>query len=387
MSSSEAADSPVARLQAEMPSAGKPPEGKPPADRNTASLPPVEAPTGSFILQLFLIPLLIVSIVVLLWLMFSWLANMGGDNPQDLVRMLGRSDEASWQGAYKLADLLRSPDPRYDALRADAALARQLADLLDRDLQTPAKGDSDQNLAVRRMFMCRALGSFTVSDGLPVLMRAAKEERDPIEVQVRLAALEGITTLADNCGPDGFAANTELMKVLLDCSRETDDSGPAPVTTKDGEATTYRPHAEIRSVAAYALGVIGGEQATERLTKMLNDSYANARYNAATGLARRGEPACIRVLREMLDPDNNQAARDESNERDKDHKRATVLINGVRAALDFARANPTADTSDLTAALKRLADSPLEQVQTDRTKIQGAAIEALRLIEGREKKS
>ncbi len=382
MSSTEATDSPVARLQAEMPPSGKQPEGK-----SGASLPPVEAPTGTFILQLFLIPLLIVSIVVLLWLMFSWLAHMGGDNPQDLVKMLGRSDEASWQGAYKLADLLRSPDPKYDALRADSALARQLADLLDRDLKTPAQGDGDKMLVLRRMFMCRALGSFTVTDGLPVLMRAAKEERDPVEVQVRLAALEAITTLADNAGPETLAANADLMKVLLACSREADDSGPAPVTTKDGEATTYRPHAEIRSVAAYALGVIGGEQATERLTKMLNDSYANARYNAATGLARRGDPACIRVLREMLDPDNNQAARDESNERDKDHKRATVLINGVRAALDFVEANPAADTTVLTAALKRLADSPLEQVQTDRTKIQGAAIEALRLIEGREKKS
>jgi HEAT repeat protein len=159
------------------------------------------------------------------------------------------------------------------------------------------------------------------------------------------------------------------------------------VTTRDGEATTYRPHAEVRSVAAYALGVIGGEQATERLTQMLNDSYANARYNAATGLARRGDPACIRVLREMLDPDNNQAARDESNDRDKDHKRVTVLINGVRASLDFVEANPSADVSELTSALQRLADSPLDQIQTDRTKIKGAAIEALRLIDGRENKS
>jgi hypothetical protein len=369
-------------MPAEMPPADKPPEGKP-----ASSLPPVEAPTGTFILQLFLIPLLIVSIVVLLWLMFSWLAHMGGDNPRDLVTNLARSDEASWQAAYKLADLLRSPDPKYDALRADSVLARQLADMLDRDLAHPAKGDADKMLVLRRMFICRALGSFTVTDGLPVLLRAAYEERDPIEVQVRLAALEAITTLADTVGPELLAANADLMKVLLVCSREVDDSGPAPVTTRDGEATTYRPHAEVRSVAAYALGVIGGEQATERLTQMLNDSYANARYNAATGLARRGDPACIRVLREMLDPDNNQAARDESNDRDKDHKRVTVLINGVRASLDFVEANPSADVSELTSALQRLADSPLDQIQTDRTKIKGAAIEALRLIDGRENKS
>jgi hypothetical protein len=365
-----------------MPPVGKPSEGKP-----ASLLPPVEAPTGAFILQLFLIPLMIVSIVVLLWLMFSWLAHMGGDNPQDLVKTLARNDEASWQGAYKLADLLRSPDPKYDALRADSALARQLAELLERDLKTPAKGEGDKMLVLRRMFICRALGSFTVPDGLPMLMQAAQEERDPVEVQVRLSALEAITTLADNCGPESFSANADLMKVLLVCSRQPDDSGPAPVATREGEATTYRPHAEIRSVAAYALGVIGGEPATERLTKMLNDSYANARYNAATGLARRGDPACVRVLKEMLDPDNNQAARDESNDRDKDHKKVTVLINGVRATLDFAAANPTADVSQLITSLKQLSESPLEQIQTDRTKIKGAAVEALRLLQERTKRS
>ena len=352
------------------------PAGKPAGDL----LPPVEAPTGTFILQLFLIPLLIVSIVVLLWLTFSWLAHMGGDDPQSLITGLGRGDDQSWQGAHRLAELLRNPDPKYDQLRADSKLARQLADLLERDLANPAQGDGDQLLVMRRMFMCRALGSFTVTDGLPVLMRAAKEERDPIEVQVRLAALEAITTLADNCGPESFQAHAELMNVVLACSREPSDSGPPP-TTRNGEETTYRPHAEIRSVAAFALGVIGGNQATERLTQMLRDPYANARYNAATGLARRGDPACVRVLKEMLDPDNNQAARDESNDRDKDRKRATVLINGVRASLELAQANPQADLTEVKAALKALAESPLSQLQSDRSKIQNAAIEALRLIE------
>jgi hypothetical protein len=345
------------------------------------TLPPVEAPTGTFILQLFLIPLLIVSIVVLLWLTFSWLAHMGGDDPQDLVKGLARGDDSSWQGAHRLAELLRNPDPRYDKLRADSKLARQLADLLDRDLAHPAQGDGDQLLVMRRMFMCRALGAFTVTDGLPVLMRAAAEERDPVEVQVRLSALEAIAMLANNCGPESFAANTELMKVLMACSREPSDSGPPPVTTKDGEPTTYRPHAEIRSVAAFALGVIGGDESTERLTQMLRDPYANARYNAATGLARRGDPACVRVLKEMLDPENNQSARDESNERDKDRKRVTVLINGVRAAVDFAEANPQADLTELKTALQALSESPLTMLKTDRSKIQSAAIEALRLIE------
>jgi hypothetical protein len=55
--------------------------------------------------------------------MFSWMAHMGQDNPQELVRSLARGDDSSWQRAYQLADLLRSPDPKYDALRRDSKLA------------------------------------------------------------------------------------------------------------------------------------------------------------------------------------------------------------------------------------------------------------------------
>jgi HEAT repeat protein len=344
------------------------------------SLPPVEAPTATFLLQLFLIPLLIVSIVVLLWLTFSWMAQMGRDNPQDLVRALKRGDDSSWQRSYELADLLRSPDPKYDAMRRDSALARELAAFLDSDLSVAAEGNSGEVRVKRRMFLCRALGSFEVTDGLPVLMRAAKEERDPVEVEVRLAALEAITTLAHNCGPESFRENEELMRVLLAASAQPDDSGPAPSQTKDGEPTTYRPHAEIRAVAAFALGVIGGDEAIERLKRMLHDSYANARYNAATGLARYGDAACLPVLKEMLDPENDQSARDENNDRDKDRKRATVLMNGIRAALIYADAGGEG-VDQLKSALKLVADARLSQINTDRGKIQAAATEALVLID------
>ncbi len=357
------------------------PAKKPADGPRIESLPPAEAPTATFLLQLFLIPLLIVTIVVLLWLMFSWMAHVGQDNPQELVKALAQNNDASWQRAYQLADLLRSPDPKYDALRRDSKLALELAAFLDKDLNVAAKGDSDAVRVKRRMFMCRALGEFDVADGLPALMRAAKEERDPVEIQVRLAALEAISTLAHNCGPDSFQTNPDLMAVLLAASREPDDAGPAPATTRDGLPTTYRPHAEIRAVAAFALGVIGGDEALARLKVMLISAYPNARYNAATGLARHGDAACVGVLKEMLDPDNLHSASDESNDRDKDRKRATVLMNGVRATLIYAEANPAADLSQLKVALKSLADSPLSQNQTDRSKIKSSALEALRLIE------
>ena len=99
----------------------------------------------------------------------------------------------------------------------------------------------------------------------------------------------------------------------------------------------------MRAVAAFALGVIGGDEALARLKVMLIDSYPNARYNAATGLARHGDAACVPVLQEMLDPENQHSASDENNDRDKDRKRATVLMNGMRATLICADANPQAD--------------------------------------------
>ncbi|MDX1945008.1 MAG: HEAT repeat domain-containing protein [Pirellulaceae bacterium] len=352
------------------------PEGK-----RLESLPPVEAPTASFILQLFLIPLAIVSIVVLLWLSFSWLAHMGRDNPDDLVKALQRGDDSSWQRAYELADLLRSPDPKYDALRRDTKLAGELAAFLGRDLDVKIEGSGDKVRIMRRMFLCRALGSFALLDGLPVLMRAAKQESHPLEVEVRIAALESITTLADSVGPQTLAENAELMKLLLAASRERSEDDPAPAAVDGNEPSAFRPHAEVRAVAAFALGVIGSDEAIARLRQMLHDPYANARYNAATGLARRGDAACLPVLKEMLDPDNNQAAKDEKYADEQDRKRATVLLNGIRAALIFAQSNPDADLSGLKQSLKTLAQSPLEQIESGRIQLQSTAVEALRLME------
>jgi HEAT repeat protein len=363
---------------------------KPPSDQDGQSpaaglsLPPVEAPTGTFILQLFLIPLLIVAIVVMVWLLFSWMANMGQDNPKSLVEALARGDDSSWQRAYQLADLLRSPDPKYDALRRDSSLANQLAVMLEQDLKVPVEGDAARVRVMRRMFLCRALGSFEVTEGLPILIEAAKSQRDPVEAEVRLAAIEGITTLADRNGPESFQADPQVMQLLLAASREPDGNDPAPVTTRDGQPTTFRPQSEIRAVAAYALGVIGGEEALARLKVMLRaEAYSNARYNAATGLARHGDPACVIGLKEMLDPENERAASDENNDRDKDRKRATVLMNGIRAALVYADANPAADLTELKAALEKLASAPLTSIQTDRSRIQSSAQEALRLIEAK----
>jgi len=348
------------------------------------ALPPVEAPTGTFILQLFLIPLLIVSIVVAVWLMVGWVAHMGRDDPQALARAIERGDTGSWQRAYELADLLRSPDSKYDALRRDAAIAKSLANFLQRDMKEPARGQTEETrqIVMRRMFLCRALGLFKVPTGLDVLVRAASEQRDPVEVEVRYSALEAIATLADNCGPATFENDERVMNVIfVAADAEDSTSAPEPPPNEDGSPTLYRPHAELRAVAAYALGVIGGEKAIEKLKAMLHDAYPNARYNAATGLARAGDADCERVLREMLDPNNDVAVRDEKYKDNQARKRTTVLLNGVKGTLILAERNPKADLSRLKDSLHKLTQSPLENVLIERNKVKRAAAEALERLE------
>ena len=345
-------------------------------------LPPVSPPTGTFILQLFLIPLLIVTIVVVLWLLFSWVAHMGRDNASDLVRAIERGDSWSGQRAYELADLLSTSDPRYDKLRKDSELAQRLAHFLERDLEEPVSR-SEWKQVMRRMYLCRALGSFSVPDGLPTLLKAATQERDPVEVEVRFSALEAIAMLADNCGKQAFQENEEVMEVLLVASRETSEV-PPPKPASSEEPTAYRPHAELRAVAAYALGVIGGEQATERLVLMLHDAHPNARFNAATGLARAGDIRCEMVLREMLDPANPAAVQDETNPQDQARKRTTVLVNGIKATLQLADAQSGGDLTALKSSLQKLASSPLDNVLIERSKVKSAATEVLRLMEKRE---
>lgn len=278
-------------------------------------LPAVQPPSAGFLLQLFLIPLLIVSVIVLVWLMFSWLAS-AGSNPRELVRDLKKLNNSSWQKAVSLANQLQ--DPQYDALKDDGELARDLAEVLDAEL---AAGKTDSARLMLRVYLCRILGEFRVGDGLPALLKAAAQEKAKEEVDVRAAALESLAILVKNLGPEKMRESEPLRQVLLDCSSAAPTGG--------GGEDAY---AEVRSRAAFALGVLGGEEANTRLEQMLADAYPNARYNAAVGLARQGDIRCSRVLLEMLDPQNAEAVKSEQLESNREAKRLSVLVNGLRAA-------------------------------------------------------
>ena len=172
-------------------------------------LPPVEAPTGSFILQLFLIPLVIVTMVVLLWLMFSWMAHMGRDNPQAIVQQLrAGSMRAVGSGPMNWPSCSAARTPSTMSCAATPKICGELDQAAgERPAAQGGRGrpeDKRKRLEEiqlkRRMFLCRAIGSFRIPDGVPVLL--AVHPGAGAQRSGRATGLEGIATLAKSVGPE-----------------------------------------------------------------------------------------------------------------------------------------------------------------------------------------
>jgi len=306
-------------------------------------LPPVDAPNARFLPQLVLLPTLIVAIIGVVWLLFSWIAHTNA-NPEDLVRDLGKPSDVSWQKALTLAHLLRNPE--YEDVKRDAHIAKELASVLQSQIDS---GHTDAKQIKLQSFLCRALGEFKVPDVLPVLIRAARGESDHAAMDVRRSALEAITVLATNTGPENLREDGELLDVLLAASSEH---------SEDANDESCRD--DLRTTAAFALGVVGGDRAIQRLERLLDDPYPNARYNAATGLARHGNVAAVPVLLEMLTPDNGFAFVSEESDNGREWKRVVVLTNAIRATKQLAQKNPSADLAELKAALASLVTSNVQ---------------------------
>lgn len=330
-------DTPSPADSADLPQRRRPPSGE---------LPPVEPPTIGFILQLFVIPMVIVTIIVVIWLLFNWLAHMG-TNPTELVRDLKKLNDASWQKALTLADLLRNPQNAN--LKQDRALAQEVAEVLDDQIQAARL---DKNAVQLRVFLCRALGEFQVPEVLPTLLRAASTQRgDDTEFQVRRAAVQALAIYISNNDSLQLQQNAELTRVLLDASRERAESDPE------------NARAELRSTAAFALGMLGGDAALDRLPIMLDDAYANVRYNAAVALCRQGDVRALKGLLEMIDPDSDESVRTETKEEGKPWKRLLVMQNGLRAAGQLVAKKPAGDLEPLVAALERIKKSELKKFE------------------------
>ena len=213
-------------------------------------------------------------------------------NPEQLTKNLKQLNKGSWQDAHSLSTLLR--DPREKELRQNAELAAGLAETLD-GLLDDKKLVANDKLHRLATWLCRALGEFEVDAGLDTLLKALKSE----DFAIRRAAVEGISTLAGKL-KDIKASREDVVKLLSDPALERPDVSGREQEMEQGE---------MRSALAYSLGVIGGDDAANTLNLMLSDPYPEARYNAATGLARNGDVRAVPRLEEMLTLDNDEAVR------------------------------------------------------------------------------
>lgn len=316
------------------------PPQKPAPVSSADMLPPVEPPSAGYIIKLFVIPLLIVGVVVMLVMTFNWLSSGEADRGR-FIQKLQSAQPDTWQVAHDLATELQ----RSQELRADAKFAEQLAAVARERIQKPppdGDGKEAQGEVDLRVFLLRALGQFEVDAPLPVLQYAASQERNTNEGDVRLAAIEAMATLTHNVRTAGRSIDDEKVAAFL---VETGQS-PNP--------------AAARSRAAYALGVLGGDVAEQHLQKMLDDGYPDARFNAATGLARHGydKPECLAVLVEMLDPAQTAGLEVEKETQSRDFKRAAIHTNALRAVELLLQKNSTADMAAIGQAVEKLRQSP-----------------------------
>ena len=327
------------------------PNSSPPAPESTdwteQQLPPVKPPTTGFLMQLFFVPMIIVSIIVGVWLMFGWLAQ-SGTNPKQLAENLRRLNKGSWQDAHSLSNLLR--DPREQELRQDNELAASLAETLQNLLQDPylPKSPERHKLAT---WLCRALGEFEVNAGLSALQEATTSE----DFKIRKASVEGIAKLAANLQGKLAESRSQIVATLRETAMER-----APSAERQDELM----YGEMRSTIAYCLGVVGGQEAQDTLALMLSDPYPEARYNAATGLARHGDLRAVDRLVEMLQTENEEATKYEVEDATtlRQWKRNMVIVNGVRGVKALYTANETSTpTSSILNAIQAVQDAEILQ--------------------------
>ncbi len=293
--------------------------------RNTSGSP---FSTRGMLVKLVLLPALLVGLFVTLAILVGWARFTPGD-ADTALEALHRGGTAPWRAAALVQTLA---DPRNRPMRQDPRLLNRLVELLQGET---ARADMTPDAVELRSYLCLAIGQFELAGGVPVLADTARGRGDPAEAPLRVAALEALALLAHRLGPEVLRHNpTDISGV-----------GPAPAAVEraqDGGATALAAIAgcaddfdpRVRAAAAYALGVAGGAEANERLRALLFDAIAAVRYNAATGLARLGDPTGAAVLKEMLDVSMQRGDRAESPAFERDQ----LVRNALHAAKKLGEA-------------------------------------------------
>jgi len=332
-------------------------------------LPPVEPPNARFIMQLFIIPAIIVLCVVMVWMLFGWLASHGEEDAGSIVKSLRSSSHARWQAANELARMLQLEE-RYPKLKENRLLAGELAQLLGEYLEA---GNADENSIMMRSFLCRSLGEFRVDDGMAVLLKVVREDQQPV---VRREAIQALAVLGNTFegkdpplvleGDRPFQTD-ELVRTLIRLSTDQDDLIRSETAYAMG-AYIQGTDSPIRNSASPSTESQGAEPQgkgplallVEPLTRLIDDTHVDTRYNAALALARVGILDAVGTVAEMLDIEKLSASM--AGEKDPQlqaYKRNLMLRNAIEAAAKLRELNPQHDLSVLQDALETfLGDAP-----------------------------
>ena len=303
------------------------------------SLPPVEPPSAAFLVQLFLVPGVIVAIIVCVWLAFHWLAHLGND-PQAYVRTLRRANEGRWQAALNLANDLRGPNG--SGLKADVKLASDLGSILDDEVGSGRTGEQSETL---RLYLCRALGEFSVPEAAPALVRRVNANDDEPTTQ---AAIEAIAVLATNLQKTGrsFENRDDVVAAVL--------------------AATTSANSRVRDACGFTLGVLGGERSIDGLLRLVGDPSADVRSNAALGLARLGQPDAYDTLSEMLALEDvylDEKTPDDKMQSER-YKRALVVVNALRGITMLIDATNEGPPSGIIKKIEELQQDSVAEVRS-----------------------
>ena len=303
------------------------------------SLPPVEPPSAAFLVQLFLVPGVIVAIIVCVWLAFHWLAHLGND-PQAYVRTLRRANEGRWQAALNLANDLRGPNG--SGLKADVKLASELGSILDDEVGSGRTGEQSETL---RLYLCRALGEFSVPEAAPALVRRVNANDDDPTTQ---AAIEAIAVLATNLQNAGrsFENRDDVVAAVL--------------------AATTSANSRVRDACGFTLGVLGGERSIDGLLRLVGDPSADVRSNAALGLARLGHPDAYDTLSEMLALEDvylDEKTPDDKMQSER-YKRALVVVNALRGITMLIDATNEGPPSGIIKKIEELQQDSVAEVRS-----------------------
>ena len=269
--------------------------GEPEVSSESASF--YEQPLWKRMYAFLLAPFLIAAIAVGIFTVFSMMTQEN-QTPTELVSILKSSGEhRRSQAAFALTKYLQpSVSEQHGQLQREGdedyrrklTTVRLLLPELLEIFNDPIRGDDEV-----RKFLSLAfgyLGDRRAVEPLGAVLGEANEE-------LVTYSLVSLTTLKD---PRSIPAVIEASK---------------------------RSEPAIRSTALYALGVLGGPEAVERLEAALTDSHPSVQWNGAFGLARQRNPAGEEIILEILNRGELfQSINDEP------HKQREQVLNAVQSA-------------------------------------------------------